>query len=562
MFHRLAQVLNPSKNLCVSADDLQAVVQLARNTVSSAYVASSVFLPTVIGKSAVYNVYKAGPKTLPCGTPTLMRRMFDRSPLTSTIKERPSAQRGARLKPDWKRAGKNPDPSDSVVGRQSTCAANLVAGARAKGELPTTSAAAKRFTYADRRKAASILKRQNASTVANPPAEWQNKVVWARKVLPNFCEAPPNKEQSQAKRQRSQEAHGPFAKRAKVQKGRSFADIAKERILIGILDKGNKDGKISRNQWKWVEGALAVQCLKLLSKAPGMLGGTRIPASLKEPDQVLNLLQLCNPSLAIHDWRVVKIEATEGPTNQAVLILNKESLAPIEAAKGELNFGFVSITVKVYKSDAPSGGDPVVCNKTAEQGPPAEIGDTSTLTRGLEALCHELDEDNFTLSDEDDSNNTVMRVESPDVLETTADKPSPHNADNTTVSLELQSAPVRLLSAYMANDSAGPPPDEITRSLVEECEKHRIGLVIGCDANAHHHQWGSTDTNSSELTERISSVEKELFPLQCGNKELTSKIEELNVKTTSLRTEAINWRQSANALVEKSNRNPGECKRL
>ncbi|XP_032591060.1 nucleoprotein TPR isoform X2 [Drosophila grimshawi] len=66
----------------------------------------------------------------------------------------------------------------------------------------------------------------------------------------------------------------------------------------------------------------------------------------------------------------------------------------------------------------------------------------------------------------------------------------------------------------------------------------------------------------AELTERISSVEKELFPLQCGNKELTSKIEELNVENTSLRTEAIKWRQRANALVEKSNRNPEEFKRL
>ncbi|XP_043071718.1 uncharacterized protein LOC122322711 [Drosophila grimshawi] len=101
-----------------------------------------------------------------------------------------------------------------------------------------------------------------------------------------------------------------------------------------------------------------------------------ISASLKVPDQVLNLLQLCNPSLPTHDWRVVKIEATNGPTNQAVPILNKESLAPIEAAKGELNFGFGSITVKIYKSDAPVGGDPVICNKTAEQGRPAEIGAT------------------------------------------------------------------------------------------------------------------------------------------------------------------------------------------
>ncbi|EDW48750.1 GM17438, partial [Drosophila sechellia] len=48
----------------------------------------------------------------------------------------------------------------------------------------------------------------------------------------------------------------------------------------------------------------------------------------------------------------------------------------------------------------------------------------------------------------------------------------------------------------------------------------------------------------------------------CSNKELTSKIEEINVENTSLRTEAIKWRQRANALVEKGNRHPEEFKRL
>ncbi|EDX15575.1 GD15227 [Drosophila simulans] len=47
----------------------------------------------------------------------------------------------------------------------------------------------------------------------------------------------------------------------------------------------------------------------------------------------------------------------------------------------------------------------------------------------------------------------------------------------------------------------------------------------------------------AELTERISSAEKELFPLQCSNKILTSMIEEINVENTSLRTEAIKWQQ-------------------
>ncbi|XP_017124819.1 nucleoprotein TPR [Drosophila elegans] len=66
----------------------------------------------------------------------------------------------------------------------------------------------------------------------------------------------------------------------------------------------------------------------------------------------------------------------------------------------------------------------------------------------------------------------------------------------------------------------------------------------------------------AELTNRIKSVEKELFPLQCSNKELSSKVEEINGENNTLRTEAIKWRQRANALVEKSNRNPEEFKRL
>ncbi|KAH8280493.1 hypothetical protein KR018_008595 [Drosophila ironensis] len=66
----------------------------------------------------------------------------------------------------------------------------------------------------------------------------------------------------------------------------------------------------------------------------------------------------------------------------------------------------------------------------------------------------------------------------------------------------------------------------------------------------------------SELKDRINSVEKELIPLQGNNKELSARNEELNVENTSLRTEAMKWRQRANALVEKSNRNPEEFKRL
>ncbi|XP_017477358.1 PREDICTED: nucleoprotein TPR isoform X2 [Rhagoletis zephyria] len=65
-----------------------------------------------------------------------------------------------------------------------------------------------------------------------------------------------------------------------------------------------------------------------------------------------------------------------------------------------------------------------------------------------------------------------------------------------------------------------------------------------------------------ELNEHINAIENDLLPLQNQNRELSTKIEELTSENTSLRTEAIKWRQRANVLVEKSNKNPEEFKRL
>jgi len=68
------------------------------------------------------------------------------------------------------------------------------------------------------------------------------------------------------------------------------------------------------------------------------------------------------------------------------------------------------------------------------------------------------------------------------------------NGDNTAVSLELQSGSIRVLSANLAFEKEK-TPDALVRGLAEECEKLRKGLVIGCDANAHHTQWGCPNHN-------------------------------------------------------------------
>ena len=59
-------------------------------------------------------------------------------------------------------------------------------------------------------------------------------------------------------------------------------------------------------------------------------------------------------------------------------------------------------------------------------------------------------------------------------------------------------------SVYMAHD--GPVPPEMMGGLVQHCAEERLPLVIGCDANAHHTAWGSTDTNGrgEELMEYLA----------------------------------------------------------
>ncbi|KAL7726147.1 hypothetical protein ACLKA6_002617 [Drosophila palustris] len=212
------------------------------------------------------------------------------------------------------------------------------------------------------------------------------------------------------------------------------------------------------------------------------------PSTIK---QLLKMLQRCNPRLPTHDWRVAKIEETPGPTHQAVIILNKESLAPIDAAGGELNFGFSSVFIRVYKSDAAVGGAP--SDKPVEEDITAELeaperpeldgynSDASSLTRDLSKLCKagDLEVTSDLASEDEDANVTVVEGKSTDFLEGSADKPPPLNEDNTTVSLESQPAPIRLLSGYMPYDQVGLIPEDIARSLISDCANNKIDLIIG-----------------------------------------------------------------------------------
>jgi len=232
------------------------------------------------------------------------------------------------------------------------------------------------YTYAERRTAAQTLRSHTRSTVATPSPKWLKKVEWARKVLPNYGQEKPTQEGTQAKRQRSLELPGPSAKRSKIQPSVSFAEITKNRVLLGLIDRGNPEGRIPRNKWKAVESHLSLICLRMVREKPGTspccmdagwyqgsvkvvacdsqrsadmykqatskLEGANIvaldwcdvpsrprariwlPAAIKAPEDILFMLQECNPHLPTKDWKVVKVEEHEGDVNQAVLVLLEE----------------------------------------------------------------------------------------------------------------------------------------------------------------------------------------------------------------------------------------------
>ena len=48
-------------------------------------------------------------------------------------------------------------------------------------------------------------------------------------------------------------------------------------------------------------------------------------------------------------------------------------------------------------------------------------------------------------------------------------------------------------SAYLPGDTLEVPQD--LRNLMQYCIQNQLEIIIGCDANAHHLIWGSTNTN-------------------------------------------------------------------
>jgi hypothetical protein len=68
-------------------------------------------------------------------------------------------------------------------------------------------------------------------------------------------------------------------------------------------------------------------------------------------------------------------------------------------------------------------------------------------------------------------------------------------------------------STYLPYDSEDLPPSRELEELVRYCENKNLYLTVGCDSNAHHTVWGSTNCNDrgEVLVEFLNSFNLEIL---------------------------------------------------
>nr|XP_012217588.1 PREDICTED: uncharacterized protein LOC105669289 [Linepithema humile] len=68
-------------------------------------------------------------------------------------------------------------------------------------------------------------------------------------------------------------------------------------------------------------------------------------------------------------------------------------------------------------------------------------------------------------------------------------------------------------SAYFSHDEGEAVPPAPVIKLAEYCREKRLPLIMGCDANAHHTVWGSSDTNKRgrKVLEFLASTDLEIL---------------------------------------------------
>ncbi|XP_033210895.1 uncharacterized protein LOC117168983 [Belonocnema kinseyi] len=108
---------------------------------------------------------------------------------------------------------------------------------------------------------------------------------------------------------------------------------------------------------------------------------------------------------------------------------------------------------------------------------------------------------------------------------------------------------VAIASAYFPGDADGSPPPREVEILIQHCEKYRIPLLLGCDANSYHMVWGSTNINDRgrDLIESLAGTDMVILNrgdtarFQIKNR---SEVLDLTLCSERLRSRVADWRVS------------------
>ena len=111
----------------------------------------------------------------------------------------------------------------------------------------------------------------------------RTEVEWVEGIIPYFKISKMQKNVDNAKKQENVDnakrngsadnsaINPPKRKRAVPRSNRSFAEVAKGKMILGIVDHSDPDSKIPRSKWQWVDVALCNAFLDVLKEMPGPL---------------------------------------------------------------------------------------------------------------------------------------------------------------------------------------------------------------------------------------------------------------------------------------------------
>lgn len=284
------------------------------------------------------------------------------------------------------------------------------------------------------------------------------------------------------KRQRSEEDTLPRTKRPKNAperpQMRSYREVAKDHLIWAIIDRNNSDGTISPGNWKRVVLALSEAFLVFIREHPGpppqcqdagwyqghvkliacadersallyksaieslgeVWSGARleavpladvpqrprsiakIPAKPSDPKEILEMLQISNPQLPTHDWKVVRVTDVVDGFRKATVVLNSDSLSPLRGTRGRVFYGFGDTFLRVYRGDEKQKPlTPEIAECTESCNDEATSSAASEDTQSVTGLVGDFfgrmevaeDEDALLESDDDpeDANVTVVHRE-------------------------------------------------------------------------------------------------------------------------------------------------------